>query len=55
MLADKAKEHPLVSAIFDAFPNAALGELKTPEEIAVDVAHDSLAEVEDEWDPFEDE
>jgi len=54
MLRDEAVEHPLVAAILDAFPGAKVGELKTPEEIATSAADDALAEVEDEWDPFED-
>jgi DNA polymerase-3 subunit gamma/tau len=53
-LRDEAGEHFLVAAILDAFPGASIGELKTPEEIATATASDALAEVEDEWDPFED-
>ena len=54
-LAQEAKETPLVSAILAAFPNAKLSPLKTPEEMENTVTEGSLAEVEDEWDPFEDE
>ncbi|MBT8459781.1 MAG: DNA polymerase III subunit gamma/tau [Boseongicola sp.] len=54
-LADKARENPLVDAVFAAFPKAKLGHIKTPEEISSEVAHEALAEVEDEWDPFDDE
>ena len=54
-LAEEAKATPLVGAILAAFPNAKLSPLKTPEEIANTVTEGSLAEVEDEWDPFEDE
>ncbi len=54
-LADEARDHPLVSAILTAFPKGELGVLRTPEEISSEVAHEALAEVEDEWDPFEDE
>ena len=53
-LRDEAIGHPLVAAILEAFPGAKVGDLKTPEEIATKVAGDALAEVEDEWDPFED-
>ncbi|MGI9395744.1 MAG: DNA polymerase III subunit gamma/tau [Boseongicola sp.] len=53
-LRDEAIEHPLVAAILEAFPGANVGDLKTPEEIAAEAAGDALAEVEDEWDPFED-
>ncbi len=54
-LAAEARENPLVNAVFAAFPKAKLGFIKTPEEISSEVAHEALAEVEDEWDPFEDE
>jgi len=54
-LAEEARGTPLVSAVFAAFPKAKLGVIKTPEEISSEVAHEALAEVEDEWDPFEDE
>ena len=54
-LADEARENPLVNAVFAAFPKAKLGVIRTPEEISSEVAHEALAEVEDEWDPFEDE
>ena len=54
-LAEEAKAAPLVGAILAAFPNATLSPLKTPEEIESSVTQDALAEVEDEWDPFEDE
>ncbi len=54
-LAEKAREAPLVSAILTAFPKGKLGVIKTPEEISSEVAHEALPEVEDEWDPFEDE
>ena len=54
-LADEARVNPLVSAVFAAFPKAKLGVIRTPEEISSEVAHEALAEVEDEWDPFEDE
>ncbi|NNJ66644.1 MAG: DNA polymerase III subunit gamma/tau [Boseongicola sp.] len=54
-LAEEARGTPLVSAVFAAFPTAKLGVIKTPEEISSEVAHEALAEVEDEWDPFEDE
>ena len=59
--ADKARltataaETPIVAAILQAFPDATIGDLKTPEDIAATAEADSLAEVEDEWDPFEEE
>ncbi len=54
-LADAARQDELVAAIFKAFPNSTLGPLKTPEEIAAEAETEVLAEVEDEWDPFEEE
>ncbi len=53
-LRDKARETPLVAAIFDAFPDAEIPDIRTPEEIAAAAVTDALAPVEDEWDPFED-
>jgi DNA polymerase III subunit gamma/tau len=53
-LADEARANPLVAAIFDAFPEARIEELRTPEDIAALASQEALPEVEDEWDPFED-
>ncbi len=50
----EAREHPLVQAVFDAFPGAKITDIRTPEEIAAEAAVEALPEVEDEWDPFED-
>ncbi|GGE50366.1 DNA polymerase III subunit gamma/tau [Actibacterium pelagium] len=50
-----AKEHPLVKAVFDAFPKAKITDIRTPESIALEAAVDALPEVEDEWDPFEED
>ena len=50
-----AAETPIVAAILSAFPEARIGDLKTPEDIAASAASESLAEVEEEWDPFEEE
>ncbi|NNL35639.1 MAG: DNA polymerase III subunit gamma/tau [Silicimonas sp.] len=57
--ADKARlraaaaETPVVAAILDAFPGAEIGDLKTPGDIVATAASNALAEVDDEWDPFE--
>jgi len=51
----KAREHPLVRAVFDAFPNAKITKITTPDEIASNAAAQALPEVEDEWDPFEED
>ena len=51
----EAAEHPLLKAVFDAFPGAKIIDIKTPEEIAQEAMVDALPEVEDEWDPFEED
>jgi len=54
-LNDAAKADATVAAIFDAFPNAELGPLETAETLAAKVVESALEEVEDEWDPFEED
>ena len=49
----EAMAHPLTLAVLDAFPGAELIELRTREDVAQAAAEDALAEVEDEWDPFD--
>lgn len=51
----EAAAHPLVQAVKDAFPSARIAEIRTPEELAASAEVERLAEVEDEWDPFEEE
>ncbi len=51
----QARDHPLVMAVFDAFPNARIIRITTPEEITSDAAAQALPEVDDEWDPFEED
>ncbi|WP_413719122.1 DNA polymerase III subunit gamma/tau [Silicimonas sp. MF1-12-2] len=50
-----AAETPIVAAILSSFPDARIGELKTAEDIAATAATESLAEVDEEWDPFEED
>ena len=50
----KANSHPFVQAVFDAFPKAEILEIRTPQDVANLVQVDALPEVEDEWDPFDD-
>jgi len=50
----QALADPLVKAIFEAFPGAKFHDFRPPVETAQEVAESALAEVEDEWDPFED-
>ena len=51
----QAAEHPLVQAVLLQFPKARITEVRTPDQIAASVEADALPEVEDEWDPFEDD
>ncbi|MBS1303076.1 DNA polymerase III subunit gamma/tau [Loktanella sp. SALINAS62] len=50
-----ARAHPLVQAVFDAFPNARIAEIRTEEDRAAEAAGDALPEVDEEWDPFDDD
>ena len=50
-----AKEHPFVQAVFEAFPNARIKTIRSPEELRAEAAVEALPEVEEEWDPFEEE
>ena len=50
----EAKRNPLVQAILAAFPGTDVAEVRTPEAMAATAAVEALPEVEDEWDPFED-
>ena len=49
----EAKAHPLVKAVFEAFPGARIADIRTPEQIMAEAEADALPEVEGEWDPFE--
>jgi DNA polymerase-3 subunit gamma/tau len=50
----EARHNPVIAAIFDAFPRAKFEDITTPEALAQEQQADALPEVEDEWDPFED-
>lgn len=50
-----ATAHPLVQAVLSAFPNAKIGAIRTPQDMAAEAQADALQEVEDEWDPFEED
>ncbi|WP_300519853.1 DNA polymerase III subunit gamma/tau [Aliiroseovarius sp.] len=51
----KAQDHPLVQAVIASFPGARINTIRTPDEIQAEAAAEALQEVEDEWDPFEEE
>ncbi len=51
----EAEEHPLVQAVLTQFPKAKIIRIETPEQRAAKVVTEALPEVEDEWDPFEED
>ena len=50
-----AAAHPLVAAVMSRFPQARIAEVRTEAAKAQDAGVEALAEVPDEWDPFEEE
>lgn len=54
-LEEKVRTHPLWQAVISAFPKASIENIRTPEQIAAEAVQEALPEVEDEWDPFEEE
>jgi len=54
-LEEEACEHPLVQAVLTTFPGAKITKITTPKAIEANAAADALPEVDDEWDPFEDD
>ncbi|MEX1234092.1 MAG: DNA polymerase III subunit gamma/tau [Roseovarius sp.] len=54
-LRTEAEGHPLVQAVKDAFPGAQIIEIRTARQIENEAMADALPEVEDEWDPFEED
>ncbi|WP_423791788.1 DNA polymerase III subunit gamma/tau [Loktanella salsilacus] len=53
-LQQQATAHPLVQAVLLTFPKARITDIRTEADRAQEAQTDALAEVEDEWDPFED-
>ncbi|WP_425099499.1 DNA polymerase III subunit gamma/tau [Tropicibacter sp. S64] len=51
----EAAGHPLVQAALAAFPKAEITAVKSAQEVANKALEEALPEVEDEWDPFEEE
>ena len=51
----QATAHPLVQAVLTSFPKAKITRIRTAEELQAEIAAEALPEVEDEWDPFEEE
>ncbi|WP_151718141.1 DNA polymerase III subunit gamma/tau [Gemmobacter serpentinus] len=51
----EAMQNPLVQAVMAAFPGTRIAEIRTLEAMAQEAAVQALPEVEDEWDPFEED
>ncbi len=51
----EAEQHPLVQAVLTHFPKARIKSIETAEQRAAQVETEALPEVEDEWDPFEED
>lgn len=54
-LRNEALEHPMVVAVLAQFPKAKIIDIRTPDQIAASAEADALPEVDDEWDPFEED
>jgi DNA polymerase-3 subunit gamma/tau len=54
-LKSEALDHPLVQAVFTAFPKAKIKTIRSAAALAAEAQVDALQEVEDEWDPFEED
>jgi len=50
-----AEAHPLVQAVIAAFPKAKIAEIRTDADKEQDAFVDALPEVDDEWDPFDED
>jgi len=51
----EAESHPMMQAIMATFPKAKITEIRTEADKAQDAFAEALPEVDDEWDPFDDE
>ena len=51
----EAHKHPLVQAVISAFPKAKITEIRTEAEKTQEAFEDALPEVDEEWDPFDDD
>jgi len=51
----QATEHPLMQATLQAFPGAKIIDIRTAADLLQEAAVEALPEVEDEWDPFEED
>ncbi len=51
----EATNHPMVQAVLHTFPGATITEIRSREDLAAEAEEQALPEVEDEWDPFEED
>lgn len=51
----EAARHPLVQAALAAFPGAEITEVKSQDALEAVAAEEALPEVDEEWDPFEED
>lgn len=51
----EATDHPLMQAVVAAFPKARIISIRTPQDQAAEAQAEALPEVDEEWDPFEEE
>ncbi|WP_306047163.1 DNA polymerase III subunit gamma/tau [Nioella sp. MMSF_3534] len=54
-LEDAARQHPMMQAVLAAFPQAKITEIRSRAELDAQAELQALPEVEDEWDPFEED
>jgi len=54
-LKTEALAHPLMQAVLASFPDAKITAIRTQTEIAAQATENALPEVDDEWDPFEED
>lgn len=52
---EQARDLPIVQAVFEAFPDSDIVDIRTPQELENEAAVEALPEVDEEWDPFEDD
>ncbi|MDX8347188.1 DNA polymerase III subunit gamma/tau [Cognatiyoonia sp. IB215446] len=51
----EAEAHPLVQAVIAAFPKAKITAIRSEADIAQEALADALPEIDEEWDPFDDD
>jgi len=51
----EVQEHPLVAAVIAAFPKAKITDIRSHEDMEQDAMAEALPEVDEEWDPFDDD